>query len=274
MRDPDTLPYFNEKTGMKLSEQQLNLFNDFGFLIFRQLLSAGEMAQYSQEFNAGLNAWIDGGQHDGESRHYASLMEENSPFIAGLAHDHRFVDVAEQLLGKDVLAIAVDGNFMVGDTLWHADTGSLNYSAVKFCVYPDPLNGANGALRVIPGSHRDPFHSRISSQPETAYHLTQADVPSYTFESQPGDVLVFNVALWHAAFGGGNHRRQGVVVYYEDPDTAEAAAAIQEQMRGNHKAFAKAGRQMYGPFWRAIDDARHQRWLRRLEELGALETNG
>ena len=44
---------------MKLSEQQLNLFNDFGFLIFRQLLSAGEMAQYSQEFNAGLNAWID-----------------------------------------------------------------------------------------------------------------------------------------------------------------------------------------------------------------------
>ncbi len=258
---------------MNLSEQQLNLFRDFGFLIFRQLLSPEETAQYSREFNTGLNAWIDGGQHDGKSRHYASLMEEKSPFIAGLAHDPRFVDVAEQLLGKDALAIAVDGNYMVGDTLWHPDTRSLDYAAVKFCIYPDPLNGSNGALRVIPGSHQDPFHSQISLDPEAAYHLSQADVPSYTFESQPGDVLVFNVALWHAAFGGGNHRRQGVVVYYEDPDTPAATAAIQEQMRGNHRAFAQVGRQMYGPYWRAIDDPHHQRWIRRLDELEALETN-
>ena len=258
---------------MNLSEQQLNLFRDFGFLIFRQLLSSEEIAQYSREFNTGLNAWIDGGQHDGKSRHYASLMEEKSPFIAGLAHDPRFADVAEQLLGKEVLAIAVDGNYMVGDTLWHPDTRALDYSAVKFCIYPDPLNESNGALRVIPGSHQDPFHSQISRDPETAYHLSQADVPSYTFESRPGDVLVFNVALWHAAFGGGNHRRQGVVVYYEDPDTSAATAAIQEQMRNNHRAFSQAGRQMYGPYWRSIDDPRHQRWIRRLDELDILETN-
>jgi hypothetical protein len=258
---------------MKLSKQQLNLFHDFGFLVFRQLLSAEEIALYSREFNAGLDSWIDGGKHDGKSRHYASLMEEQSPFIAGLAHDPRFAPVAEQLLGKDVLAIAVDGNYHVDDTRWHPDTGSLDYTAVKFCIYPDPLAGNNGALRVIPGSHRDPFHSQISREPETAYNLAQADVPSYTFVSQPGDVLAFNVALWHAAFGGNNHRRQGVVVYYEDPDTPGATAAIQEQMRSNHRAFAQAGRPMYGPHWRSIDDARHQRWIRRLAELDVLESN-
>ena len=258
---------------MKLSKEQLNLFHDFGFLVFRQLLSAEEIALYSREFNAGLDSWIDGGKHDGKSRHYASLMEEQSPFIAGLAHDPRFAPVAEQLLGKDVLAIAVDGNYHVSDTRWHPDTGSLDYTAVKFCIYPDPLDGNTGALRVIPGSHRDPFHNQISRDPETAYNLAQADVPSYTFVSQPGDVLAFNVALWHAAFGGDNHRRQGVVVYYEDPDTPGATAAIQEQMRGNHRAFAQAGRPMYGPHWRSIDDARHQRWIRRLAELDVLEIN-
>ena len=258
---------------MKLSKQQLNLFRDFGFLIFRQLLSTEEIAQYSREFNAGLDSWLETGKHDGKSRHYGSLMEDKSPFIAGLAHDHRFADVAEQLLGKDVLAIAVDGNYHVDDTLWHPDTRSLDYTAVKFCIYPDPLNGSNGALRVIPGSHLDPFHSQISREPGSAYNLAQADVPSFAFESQPGDVLAFNVALWHAAFGGGNHRRQGVVVYYEDPDTPEATAAIQEQMRGNHKAFVQAGRPMYGPYWRSIDNARHQRWIRRLAELDSLETN-
>jgi hypothetical protein len=257
---------------MKLSQQQLNLFRDFGFLVFRQLLTAQEMAQYSRDFNAGLDSWLENGKHDGKSRHYGSLMEEQSPFVAGLADDHRFADVAEQLLGKDVIAIAVDGNYHVDDTLWHPDTRSLNYAAVKFCIYPDPLNGSNGALRVIPGSHLDPFHSQISREPEATYDLAQADVPAYTFESQPGDVLAFNVALWHAAFGGGNQRRQGVVVYYEDPDTPEATAAIQEQMRGNHKAFAQAGRKMYGRHWRSIDDRRHQRWIRRLAELDVLET--
>ena len=258
---------------MKLSQQQLNLFNDFGFLVFRGLLSREEMELYSREFNAGLDSWIEGGKHDGKSRHYASLMEEKSPFIAGLADDHRFADVAEQLLGKDVLAIAVDGNYHVDDTHWHPDTRSLGYAAVKFCIYPDPLDGSNGALRVIPGSHRDPFHSQISRDPENAYNLAQAEVPSYTFESQPGDVLVFNVALWHAAFGGDNCRRQGVVVYYEDPDTREAETAIQAQMRGNLSVFAQAGRPMYGPYWRSIDDARHQRWIRRLAELESLETH-
>lgn len=257
---------------MKLSKQQLNHFHVFGFLIFRQLLSDEEMALYSREFNAGLDAWLEGGKHDGKRRHYASLMEENAPFIADLAHDHRFADVAEQLLGKDVLAIAVDGNYHVNDTLWHPDTRSLDYAAVKFCIYPDPLKGSNGALRVIPGSHRDPFHSQISREPETAYNVAQADVPSYIFESQPGDVIVFDVAIWHAAFGGDSCRRQGVVVYYEDPDTPEATAAIQEQMLSNHGKIAQTGRPMYGPYWRSIDNARHQHWIRRLAELDSLET--
>ena len=168
---------------MQLTEQQLNYFRTFGFLIFRQLLSPEELAQYSREFNAGLDAWIEGGRHDRKARHYASLMEETSPFIASLADDPRFVDVAEQLLGKDVLGIAVDGNYMVGDTQWHPDTRSLDYAAVKSCIYPDPLDGSNGALRVIPGSHQEPFHSQISRDPQSAYGVRPDELPAYVFES-------------------------------------------------------------------------------------------
>ena len=234
-------------------------------MIFRQYLSSQEIAQYSREFNTGLNAWLDGGQHDGRVRHYASLMEEISPFIASLADDTRFADAAEQLIGKDVLCIAVDGNYMVGDTQWHPDTHSLSYSAVKFCIYPDPLEESNGALRVIPGSHREPFHSQISGDTQSAYGLRPDELPAYVFESQPGDVLVFNVGLWHGAFEGGNHRRQGVVVYYEDPRTPEAAKEIKHQMQLNQQRFAEMGHQMYGQSWRSVDNPRHQRWIRRLE---------
>lgn len=257
---------------MRLTQQQFAHFHTFGFLVFRQLLSPEEMAQYSQQFNAGLDSWLDEPPYDGQTRHYGSLMEEHSPFIAGLADDPRFGDVAEQLLGKPALGIAVDGNYLVGDTGWHPDTASLDYSGVKFCIYPDPLEADNGALRVIPGSHREPLHSSIERDPQTAYDLTPEQMPAYAFASQPGDVLVFNVGLWHAAFGGKPGRRQGVVVYYEDPDTAAATEAIVDQMHGNQKHFSGLGQPMYGSYWRGIADARHQRWLARLDELGVLET--
>jgi len=133
---------------MQLTKEQLNHFHTFGFLIFRQLLTPQEMAQYSLEFDRGLDAWLDGKRHDGKTRHYASLMEDVTPFIATLADDPRFVGVAEQLLAKPLLGIAVDGNYMVGDTLWHPDTHSLAYVGVKFCIYPEALDANNGALRV------------------------------------------------------------------------------------------------------------------------------
>jgi hypothetical protein len=256
---------------MHLTQEQLNHFQTFGFLIFRQLLSPDETALYSQQFNAGLDAWLDALPYDGRSRHYASLMEEASPFIAGLADDPRFAQVSEQLLGKPTIGIAVDGNYMVGDTQWHPDTASLDYSGVKFCIYPDPLTAQSGALRVIPGSHREPLHSSIERDIEAAYGIAASEVPAFAFASEPGDVLAFNVGLWHAAFGGKPGRRQGVVVYYGDPDTPAATAGVVEQMRGNHSLYSGKGKAMYGPEWRSVDNPRHQRWLARLAELDVLE---
>ena len=125
---------------------------------------------------------------------------------------------------------------------------------------------------MIPGSHREPLHSAIQRDIEQAYGVEPTEVPATAFESEPGDVVVFNVGTWHAAFGGAASRRQGVLVYYEDPDTPAATAAFVEQMRGNHAFFTGKRRQMYGADWRSPKDARHQRWLARLSELDVLET--
>ncbi len=258
---------------MRLTEQQLNHFKTFGFLVFRGLFSAEEMGRYSYDFDAGLDAWLPlGAKHDGLQRHYASLMDSNTPFVASLMDDLRFADVAEQLLDKKILGIAADGNYYVGDTRWHPDTHSLDYSGVKFTIYLDPQDATNGALRVVPGSHREPFHSQIARDTEAAYGVRPDELPAFVFDSRPGDVLAFNVATWHAAFGGGKHRRMATLVYYEDPENPEATAAVQQVMRGNHSIYAKLGRQMYPEYYRSNSDPRHQRWVRRLAELGLLET--
>ena len=257
---------------MQIGKQQLNHFETFGFLVFRQLLSPAEMERFSEEFDCGMQAWLEGEAFDGTQRHYATLMEAASPSIAGLADDPRFGDVAEQLLGRKGIAIAVDGSYMVGDTRWHPDTASLDYRGIKFCIYPDRLDGATGALRVIPGSHREPLHGMVAGDPGEAYGIPPVQMPAHVFESQPGDVLAFDVGLWHASFGGAAGRRQGVIVYYEDPESPQSTEAVLSQMRGNHQIFTCKRHQMYGDHWRSLAGPRHQRWLRRLDELGVLDT--
>lgn len=270
---------------MQLTEQQLNHFRSFGFLTFRQYLTPDELKTYSDEFDAALEArrlQLGGNV----KRVWTTLMGDNTPFIASLIDDPRFADPAKQVLGGDPIGIVTDGNYYVGDTQWHPDMAHCPYRAAKFVLYLDELDASNGALRVIPGSHRDPLHSDLrallldqSAQGKRRSNLSSTlgispdQVPAYSFASEPGDALLFNNAIWHAAFGGGDRRRMGTVIYYEDPQTPESVANTQTMMRKNHDKHATEwGEQFYPEHWRSVDDPRHQSWVRRLDELGILET--
>ena len=257
---------------MRLSEQQLNHFNAFGFLVFRQLFSPDEVDLYRRELDAGLDARIEGGRHDGTERFWASLNDSDTPFISSLSDDPRFADAAEQLLGKDVIGICADSNYYVGDTRWHSDIPPSRFEAVKFTIYLEPLDGNTGALRVIPGSHREPYHSEIRRDMEAAYGVRPEEIPAYAFDSTPGDVLVFNVATWHSAFGGSTRRRMSTLQFYEDPQTPETTEEVREVIGGSVKSyFSRFNHSMYSQYWRSIDNPRHQRWIRRMVELGVLD---
>lgn len=258
---------------MRISEQQLNQFNTFGFLVFHNLLSPAEVDLYRQEMDAGLDARIEGGNHDGTKRFWAYLNDSDTPFITSLSDDPRFGDVAEQLLGKDVIAICGDSNYYVGDTQWHPDV--TEFDAVKFTIYLESLDANTGALRVIPGSHREPYHSQIARDTETAFGVRPEDLPAYAFASNPGDVLVFNVATWHSAFGGSTRRRMSTLQYYEDPQTPEITERVGRVLRASAESYmSRLNRPMYPSYWRSIDNPRHQRWVGRLAELGVLEHRG
>ena len=77
--------------------------------------------------------------------------------------------------------------------------------------YLDPVTRDTGCLRVIPGSHviASPWLASLRkvNQPEQNFGVTGSQVPSVALESQPGDVVVFNHNLHHAAFGGSSRRR-------------------------------------------------------------------
>lgn len=113
-----------------------------------------------------------------------------------------------------------------------------------------------------------------TSAAESAFGTAGVNLPCFTFESRPGDVLVFMASTFHASFGGAAGRRQGVMVYYEDPQEPVATEAIVRQMQSNHRIFSRYRQQMYPEFWRGLaqSSARRAGWMARMAELRVLET--
>jgi hypothetical protein len=262
---------------MKLSEQQVNYFNTFGFLILRQHLTADDLERINPEFNAAIESLLPPGtEYDGKTRLGRLFMDADTPLLAALGDAPRFADVAEQLLGTAAICIGIAGNYYTGDTRWHSDSHSLDYSGVKFTIYLDPLGANSGSLRVIPGSHRNPMwgQSNLAQDTDLIFGVQADEMPSYAFESQPGDVLAFLHPLWHSSFGGDARRRMMEVNYYADPVTPANVETFCHQMANNHKSSTERGIHMYPKYWRSVDDPRHQSWIRRMDQLGALDTPG
>ncbi|MCZ6679222.1 MAG: phytanoyl-CoA dioxygenase family protein [Candidatus Poribacteria bacterium] len=98
--------------------------------------------------------------------------------------------------------------------------------------FQDQLVKDGGCLSVIPGSHCSPLHEVLWSLhgdiPERGAHLvaqpgvnpfgiSAGHIPSFSVETQPGDVVFFSHQLWHASFGGRSGRRMFALGYKAKP---------------------------------------------------------
>jgi hypothetical protein len=262
------------KQGM-LTEQQIMHFNTFGFLIFRQLFSPDELRTCDAEFHHALETAYRHAPFDGTRRHWVPMLGPETPFFASLLEDPRFCEAAEQLYGDDVIGIIVDANRYVGNTGWHPDTGSVHQFGVKFAFYLEPVGPETGALRVIPGSHHQPFHD-VLKQNMRQTGLDIRDVPAYVCASAPGDVIAFDLRVWHASYGGSNDRRMCTLVYYHNPKTPEQDEATRQQIArsaGTPAHFNRPGDPVYDPHWLAnpVGHPKRQRWIERIREMGLSE---
>lgn len=261
---------------MKITPQQRNFFHAFGFLVLRRHLSPAEMSRTRVEFDAAMCGLREASRPDLRIVDHPNrfLMDGDAPSIVSLAGDERFAGVAELLLARPALCVQVVGHYFIGDTEWHTDNAGLGYEGVKFAVYLDPLHAGNGALRVLPGSHRNPLwqEAGLTHDTNAVFGVRPDRLPAYVFETRPGDALAFAHPLWHASFHGGPYRRMLELNYYADPVTPAERNAFRTQMHANHGPSAILGRQMYPAHWRSIRNTRHRRWIRRLRELNLLET--
>ena len=198
-----------------LTVQQMSFFETFGYLYLPGLLvdCVDTIIDEFETIWAAHGGGHHGHEHDGERRSCIFPFPDKSEFLSSLLDDPRIHDIAAGICGDDFNYTSGDGNFYAGDTHWHSDGyGADRILSIKIAFYLDPLTRNNGALRVIPGSHRagDAFADALEREIRESgkvWGVAGQDVPALILETMPGDIVVFNHNLKHAAFGGSDRRR-------------------------------------------------------------------
>jgi hypothetical protein len=195
-----------------LTYQQIIEFRTFGFIVLHGMLEAGEAATLKNEVNGALvDAFgalgTDRGDLSGVSGDYLPLATGRAPLaLALIADDPRLFGASAQLLGVPSVPTIGIATCFTANASWHNDQGP-DVGGVRFLAHLERRTADTGALRVIPGSHH----------PDYAYQLCTFRVadpasqgfrgwewPAYVVESEPGDVIAFDMHLFHASVGGTN----------------------------------------------------------------------
>lgn len=140
-----------------LSTAQIDHFATFGFVVLRDHLTEHPVP-LRQEVDAAIRNAYATTYHDrvtdGISGHYLPMASRLTPTSTALVcDDPRSVDAAEDLLGGPVIPECPEGVLYFAEAGWHNDDG-IGVRGVKFATYFDQLGADNGALCLVPGSHR------------------------------------------------------------------------------------------------------------------------
>ncbi len=218
-----------------LSEQQVNFFRCFGFLRIPQLFTPDEVARIEAGFEKVFEGHDEPGRddvmyikesplhtnarlHDDPHRYIIQDFLERDENVSWLQDDSRMQAVARALVGEDYEPASSEGSLFYCETSWHPDfyKATMDQFHIKTSLYLESLKADTGAIRVLPGSH---FHEETYNQKlrwmmfqetdkiEAFFGVPADELPSYTVDSDPGDLVVWDYRIIHASFRGGPRRR-------------------------------------------------------------------
>lgn len=214
----------------RLSRQQAAYFNTFGFLhlpgLFRDDIEE-IIAGFERVFaDPQHEHWeMQGFLHGGELRVAVAGFIDKDDALCGLRHDPRILGVVEGLIGDEYEFVESDGNVWYCETYWHSDVyqSPLSQFHVKLSFYLDSLRGDSGAIRLIPGSnfYSESFARTLSKDLannqgiKEVYGVEGNEIPAWTLESEPGDLIVWNQRTIHASYNGKDRRRSFALTFRE-----------------------------------------------------------
>src|SRR5215218_2264569 len=103
---------------MELSQQQIDCFETFGYLVLPGLLSE-DVAWIIEEFEAVFTQR--GVVHDGSKRSVVVPFIDQREKLSTLLDHPKIEGLISNLLGSDYNYLGGDGNYYTCDTQWHSD---------------------------------------------------------------------------------------------------------------------------------------------------------
>lgn len=260
----------------RLDEDSVTFYRAFGYLVFRGFFDRDEMRVVDREFSSTMTDEYPGAVFDPtagperQRRRWAVLMDQDTPFHASLLEDGRLVSLARQLSGGEVLGIKVQGNRFGGDTPWHRDTYTSSRGGIKFIWYHQAVDRQSGALRLVPTTHLLGDDYLFA---EKLRRLPIRDAPAAVLPTDPGDMIAFDMRIWHGSCGGVD-RSESSVTYYNEPRSEAEEEALRLRARTNIEIlldeFGPRRDYFYSKAWIANEGGSdlRARWIDRLQEIG------
>jgi hypothetical protein len=212
-----------------LTETQKHQFETLGFLCLKNFIPPAEMQTYIDAFDGALIKANGGKAWDkAPKRHQVfPFYRFNPPVYNRLLDNEKICAVLEDLIGEDFVFTVSEGIHHFGGTRWHHDDISPEgHTHLKVVLFLNPVRANTGCLSVLPGTHFKAYRERMEKYGGEILPLGK-DVPgTHPIEADPGDAVVFNVKLYHAAFGDGVERKGIYVNYMQKPRTTAEAAYI------------------------------------------------
>jgi Phytanoyl-CoA dioxygenase (PhyH) len=195
-----------------IDQQQLAHFEAFGFVVLPGLLDDREVTALTAEVTTALGEAFGGIGTDSDPEgaggirgDYLPLSVDRAPLSQALiADDPRLFQGSAALLGGPTVPTPPIATCFTSNAGWHTDQGP-NLGGVKFLVHLQPRTAADGALRVVPGSHDPAFGRRVHaywSRDPGLQGFGGWPVPAVVLETSPGDVIAFDLHLFHSSAGG------------------------------------------------------------------------
>ncbi len=266
------------------TQRDIDHYRAFGFVVLRGTFTADEVVALGREADTELAAQYRATPFDGSRRHFCCMNDDQrTPTFATLLQDERFLDGGEALHGGELTPMWCDANRYSHDTHWHPDLGgsprSIEFAGIKFAIYLEPLDGDSGALRVVPGSHRQPQHDAVRDFLARHPDFPADQLPATVCVTAPGDVVAFHHALFHAACHARAARRLCTLAYYAQTgradDRATIAGEIERNIASSRAGFGWTG-EVFPAAWlaRAAGDPRRRRVVERLHAGGLVAAAG
>jgi non-haem Fe2+, alpha-ketoglutarate-dependent halogenase len=218
-----------------LSPAQIAQYHEQGFISPIRVMSAAAAAEYRSRLEAYEAS--SGGPLGGDLRHKSHLL---FTWLAELVRHDKILDAVEDLYGPDLLCWTT--NFFIKEKAnpafvsWHQDStywGLSRPDVVSAWVAFTPANSANGAMKVIPGTHkidqiahRDTFdkHNLLTRGQEVAVDVDESK--AVTIALEPGEMSLHHVRLVHGSPPNtSNDRRIGFAIRYVPTSVSQVAGA-------------------------------------------------